>query len=105
MSVTGGPVRIANSDPEAWTAQARLADTTARRRTREFARYATRHGRLRSAAHRMIWGGSEAAGVDGHGNTEPGRPWSTGREILAEIVLPLLGLAVVIGIAAFWAKP
>jgi hypothetical protein len=103
MSVTGGPVRIANSDPEAWTAQARLADTTARRRTGEFARI-TRHGRLRRAAHRMIWGGSEAAAVDGHVNTEPGRPWSTGREILAEIVLPLLGLAVVIGIAAFLPK-
>jgi hypothetical protein len=29
----------------------------------------------------------------------------TGREIVAEMILPLFGLAVVVGIAVFWVEP
>ncbi len=56
--------------------------------------------------------GSSLAGVTGLSAADAEPPavqpppsrW-TGRELLAEMVLPLFGLAVVVGIAVFWAKP
>lgn len=114
MSVIAGPESVADAGGKVTNVELRGDPSTravhegvankARRRTAAARRRAIRKAQKNLTAERMIWGDGKSTGRASAANSSA-QPWSTTREILAEIVLPLLGLAVVVGIAVFWSQP
>lgn len=117
MSLVVGPERFVERDEDAVSLPLREAGSRAitaevlargaapaRRQSAATTRRAIRTGRLSFAAKQIFFRRGRTGGAF-TASSQPRSPWSSTRELLAEIVLPLLGLAVVVGTAVFWLQP